>query len=85
MHQTAFGITFGGIFLKLFFKNIIKKINLKKYIFILLYQGLCKRFQNIYNFQNLKFVYKFVSAKKHTLQCLMNVFESVLLIMSFKN
>jgi hypothetical protein len=48
---------------------------------MLLCQGLCKIFQNISNFQKFKslFISPF-SAKKHTLQCLMNVFESLLFI-----
>jgi hypothetical protein len=53
---------------------------------ILLCQVLCKIFQNICNFQNVwnLFINPF-NGKKHMLQCLMNVFESLLFNGYFSN
>jgi len=53
---------------------------------MLLCEILCKRFQDTCNFQ--KFGSLFISlfnAKKHTLQCLMSVFENFLFIEYFLN
>jgi uncharacterized membrane protein len=71
-------------FLKCFFKILQKKI--QNYKNKIICQGLGKRFQNICKFQ--KFVSLFInpfSAKKHALQCLMSVFESLLFIKYFSN
>jgi hypothetical protein len=68
------GLLLGEYILKYLFNSSKSS---KRFIlfFLLLYQGLYKIFQDICNFQ--KFWSLFISplsAKKHTLQCLMNVF-----------
>jgi hypothetical protein len=82
--QVAFTYFWGNIFRILFKKSL--KIQNYLIFFILICQGLCKRFQNMFNFQ--KFWSLFISpfnAKKHTLQCLMSDFESLLFIKYFSN
>jgi hypothetical protein len=74
----ACGNNYEGIF-------FIQCMILNLIFFMLLCQGLCKRFENICNFQ--KFWHLFIShfnVKKHMLQCLMSVFESFLFINFFQ-
>jgi len=66
-----------NIILEVFQKVFKRNFKNLQFLEILLCQGLCKRFQNIHNFQkNQNIFISFFGAKKHVLQSLMNVFES---------
>ncbi len=79
-------LSFGKIFLKMFFKRFSKAIQfflLNLYYYVKVY---VKDLKSLCNFQKFKSLFvSLFSVKNHMLQCLMSVFEGFLFIGYFSN